>query len=530
MIYSENTKKALYLLNFVTMKKKVTAEGIIVSLNPILVAEHMPDENTTLVALLHPVIKSGVYTITDLEKMEFPEDAMYGLKIIFWDKSIPYKEYLQRIKTCPIAMVVKLAEVNQIRQTLGMDDKNYWRYLRVQSELEEKFSVPFRARTDVEQAKAKIYRNRRWRDRCRGVMIGGAIGDALGYPVTNLSLDEIREKCGEEGITEYILHDGKALISSVTQSGMFTANGILRAWTSFQTKGFNAVEDDHIYYAYKEMLDWQYGKKLNYKVSWVSNISEMGQMRLPDMETINALEYGRCGSLTKSYNSYQGCGGMVRVAPIALYHKNDDPTRDCIKFVAQRGASVASITHGDPLGYLPAAMLTHIISRLIFGGSTTGETLNSILHETKKHLFELFGDSESLRQLYATVDRSLSLAANDWCDATNIARIGMGYRADEILGIALYCCVKYPADFDKAIITATNHDGDSSASAAVTGMIMGAMVGYEEINQRWKDTLELHDVLLELADDLTDECQISKHSSYQDEKWKNKYADCTFRM
>lgn len=38
-------------------------------------------------------------------------------------------------------------------------------------------------------------------DKIRGALIGGAIGDALGYPVEFLTLDMIVGKYGEQGIT-----------------------------------------------------------------------------------------------------------------------------------------------------------------------------------------------------------------------------------------------------------------------------------------------------------------------------------------
>ncbi len=48
-------------------------------------------------------------------------------------------------------------------------------------------------------------------DKVRGCMLGGAVGDALGYPVMNLNIDDIRKEHGENGISEYLLDEnGKA--------------------------------------------------------------------------------------------------------------------------------------------------------------------------------------------------------------------------------------------------------------------------------------------------------------------------------
>ena len=56
--------------------------------------------------------------------------------------------------------------------------------------------------------------------------------------------------------------------------------------------------------------------------------------------------------------------------------------------------------------------------------------------------------------------------------------------------------------FEEAMIAAVNHGGDSDSTGAVTGNILGAAIGYEAIPQFFKDDLELHDVILHMADDL----------------------------
>lgn len=38
-------------------------------------------------------------------------------------------------------------------------------------------------------------------DKIRGSLLGGAIGDALGYPVEFMSYSQIKSKFGENGIT-----------------------------------------------------------------------------------------------------------------------------------------------------------------------------------------------------------------------------------------------------------------------------------------------------------------------------------------
>lgn len=55
------------------------------------------------------------------------------------------------------------------------------------------------------------------KDKIRGSLIGGAIGDALGYSVEFMSRDDILKRYGPDGITRLKVSDnGKALISDDT--------------------------------------------------------------------------------------------------------------------------------------------------------------------------------------------------------------------------------------------------------------------------------------------------------------------------
>jgi len=69
----------------------------------------------------------------------------------------------------------------------------------------------------------------RIQNRFRGCLIGGAAGDALGFPVEFKNFVGIQETYGNEGITKFILFSGfdRALISDDTQMTLFTTNGLL---------------------------------------------------------------------------------------------------------------------------------------------------------------------------------------------------------------------------------------------------------------------------------------------------------------
>ncbi|MDO4552755.1 MAG: ADP-ribosylglycohydrolase family protein, partial [Bacillota bacterium] len=73
--------------------------------------------------------------------------------------------------------------------------------------------------------------------------------------------------------------------------------------------------------------------------------------------------------------------------------------------------------------------------------------------------------------------------------------LGKGWTAEEALSMALYCALKEPEDFEKALLLAVNHDGNSGGVGAICGNIMGAYLGSLEIPFRWLEKLELAELL-----------------------------------
>ncbi len=71
-------------------------------------------------------------------------------------------------------------------------------------------------------------------DQFLGCLIGGAVGDALGYAVEFLDESTIFKHYGKRGIVCYELSNEKAIVSDDTQMSLFTANGLLNATTQNQ--------------------------------------------------------------------------------------------------------------------------------------------------------------------------------------------------------------------------------------------------------------------------------------------------------
>lgn len=334
------------------------------------------------------------------------------------------------------------------------------------------------------------------KDKIRGSLVGGAVGDALGYPVEFISsYAALQSRYGERGITRYELDEnGKALISDDTQMTLFTACGLLNG--KAQGKEYKYA----ICYAYTEWYRTQMGnKKLKSPECWIYNLKEMHSLRAPGNTCINALSTIVAGK--EPINNSKGCGGIMRTAPVAMFGAVDE--RLTVEDAMVLAADAAEITHQHPLGWLPSALETYIIYRLLQHESPTVKDFIACITEGYKVLETIYPtELDNINELHALTDKALSLINSDAPDVENINAIGEGWVGDEAFAIAIYCTTKYFGDFEKAMISSVNHKGDSDSTGAVTGNILGAVAGYDAIPQYYKDNLELHDIILHVADDL----------------------------
>ena len=110
MLYTAEAKKAMKLC-FSAHQNQVDKSGMPYVFHPFHLAEQMPDEETTVVALLHDVVEDTNYTIDDLREIGFSESVLEAILLMTHDKSLPYMEYVKRIKTNRIAAAVKRADL-----------------------------------------------------------------------------------------------------------------------------------------------------------------------------------------------------------------------------------------------------------------------------------------------------------------------------------------------------------------------------------------------------------------------------------
>lgn len=362
-------------------------------------------------------------------------------------------------------------------------------------------------------------------DKFRGCLIGGAAGDALGYAVEFLSEKMIFTQFGGEGITDYCLHFDRAWISDDTQMTMFTANALLFGTTRGCLRGIMGTYPSYIAKGYRDWYKTQYEKYENcnrkFITSWLMNVPELFAWRAPGNTCLSAIEEGCGGTIEWPVNNSKGCGGVMRVSPIGLYFGQSRVpplTADLI------GADAAALTHGHEMGYIPAAMLVHIVRLLSHNDAISPKdaVLDSMIAMER-----LFADAKTLPGFLDLIARAVELSESEVSALDAIHQLGQGWVGDEALAIAVYCALKYADDFDRALIAAVNHNGDSDSTGAITGNILGAHLGLSGIPGKYLEHLELKDVLMELADDLYAACPPEGPRTDAD-RWSRKYVDITY--
>lgn len=387
-------------------------------------------------------------------------------------------------------------------------------------------------------------RKRRVKDCIRGSLMAGAAGDAIGYPVEFMSRNAILARYGDKGITEFKLDsDGKALVSDDTQMTLFTANGMLMGLTRGYMRGIGGDPKDYVDGAY---IDWYYTQTVNKKserddfhYTWLRDLPELAHRRAPGITCLNA-----CESLLAHRdveNNSKGCGGIMRVAPMGLFDasfKESGGSGFYYKtvYLAEAGAHIARVTHLHPLGYLPAALMTLLLSRIVpLTPDEVKESIIDIINGGLDVMMNMYGnDYAKYKEYLRTLTlKAVNLAHSNISDIQAIMQLGEGWTAEEAWAISLYCVIRHIDNMKEAIIAAVNHDGDSDSTGSITGNIMGAIYGYEAIKRerlfcpygkKFEDTIELHNIILAIADDLYTGCIISEYDPIDTPEKKQWYA------
>ena len=286
------------------------------------------------------------------------------------------------------------------------------------------------------------------RNRIAGALYGVAIGDALGAPLEFMSKGEITRKHGR--VTEMIgggwLKVKPGEVTDDTEMTLAVAEGIIEN------------PDDPIQEVGARFIEWAKSgpKDIGGTCSMsIHRAATMSHQDAPDKE-----EWFEASKYTSKANGNRsgGNGALMRTIYPGLYYEGR------LQAVETAGA-IARMTHWDKKSTEACYLYTEMVHSIIGANNDDGAwwLVNRALDVNR-----------------ALKGSEYRLQPREDIEPT-------GYVVDSFK-CALHS-LAVAETFEDAIVEAANLGGDADTIAAITGGLAGAIYGYNEIPQRWIQTL-----------------------------------------
>ncbi|MCO5177865.1 MAG: ADP-ribosylglycohydrolase family protein [Thermomicrobiales bacterium] len=293
------------------------------------------------------------------------------------------------------------------------------------------------------------------RNRFRGVMLGKAVGDALGATVEFKSPEAIAATIGvhREIVGGGWLHLPAGEVTDDTQMALCIARSIVEQ---------QRFDPDDIA---ARFVEW-----------YRSDPKDIGNTTRHALQLLDSgVSWQEAGARTHEAMRPRDAsnGSIMRCAPVALMTWRDAEQN------ASFSADSSRITHANPLCVDACVALNAAVASLLLG-----ETDPIAAADNAASLDEV---------------REVILAA---ATATPGALRAGGYVLDT-LGAALWAVTNHDTPED-AIVAAVNLGNDADTTGAVAGALAGARWGAEALPSRWVDALLGGEELVALADALID--------------------------
>lgn len=361
----------------------------------------------------------------------------------------------------------------KVEFTLGVDDQGRRFVVREQPKWEPKFDI----------------------GRLRGCLVAGAIGDALGANTENLPMEVVYERHGPQGITDL---PEEAHITDDTQMTLFTFEAVIRSHVSERITGLanfaHVMQNAYQRWLHTQKTPWAKARGVlsteDEPDGWLITHRDLFRMRAPGLTCTSALqEFAKTGvhsTREKPVNNSKGCGGAMRVAPIALV-SHDDKVPD----VFYRAVEAAALTHGHPSGYLSAGVFAVLVQQALLGKG---------LHEGLDNAIQWLVRCEGHEEVVAAIEHAIELAELKDPSVAHVEELGRGGVGETALAIALYAAL-VTDDPNEALLISVNHGGDSDSTASMCGNLVGALHGIDKIRPDWVERVQFRDVIDQMVDD-----------------------------
>ena len=310
----------------------------------------------------------------------------------------------------------------------------------------------------------------------KAVMIGHAVGDALGVPV---------ECCEREELDKSPVTDMRGFGSHPVPAGAWSDD------TSMSLAALDSLAKGEIDYfeIMQNFAKWieagEYtptGESFDMGRTCLHSIVHFvkkcrladGTYRLPTDFDVTS-----CGQTGEYAN---GNGSLMRIHPFVLYaYARQMPIEEWLEMIAKASA----LTHNHDRAKIGCLIYTFVLMRLLKDGCKCG--IGEGLKEAERYL----GACAELAA-YERIFRS------DFDKLPREEIKSSGYVVDT-LEAALWCLLTTD-NYCDCVLKAVNLGGDTDTVASVAGGLAGALYGYDSIPAKWKDALIKKDYIEEMCE------------------------------
>lgn len=325
-------------------------------------------------------------------------------------------------------------------------------------------------------------------NRLKGCLFLGSLGDAFGYTVEFIKIDEILRTF--KGALEFSqthkwmkpseTGEAQIVVSDDTQMTLFTAEAMIRTLNPClkdEKTGFKWSDASLIENLREAYLDWfvtqikNFGEQIeDAKAQSLRTFAEMFKRQAPGHTCLTACSNGALGFTKEAgpVNDSMGCGGVMRAAPIGFLPGRDEEE------LFRLGNVSASLTHGHAMGYLPAGSMAAMINCITQGQG---------IAESARSVRNLLTHVREAGPLIDAIDIALMFEDKKHMTYEAMEMVGEGWIGHECLAMGLAAAI-LDAPIDYRMTVAANHSGDSDSTASIAGQLIGAFEGHHTLCSR----------------------------------------------
>jgi ADP-ribosyl-[dinitrogen reductase] hydrolase len=310
-------------------------------------------------------------------------------------------------------------------------------------------------------------------DKIKGACLGGAVGDALGRALENISPDPKTFWIDKYQPEKDYIRGPVGTVTDETQMTMWLMESLCR---------HGGLHPAHLAVEFSER--------------YIRHVHNSTREFMRNM-TRGSFEWYEAG-VVSSDNS-----AAARGVAIGLYYRNDPQ--------ALKKAAIISayITHHDDLAIASSIVVAYTTARLI-----QMRPLDLVrLEDRFKFLHDIArtveGIAEDAKTKYAEEPTSLSKRIGDLIPNFLSHDYPLEWVQKEIqsseyvlesLPFALYAFLANPTDYTAGLVQAVNHSEDSGAVGFLVGSFLGCLNGYSSIEHYYLENLEFKDELVLLSE------------------------------